>query len=255
MPSDPLHDAIYLKILGTIEDNYRGVDGSFPVSPSAVATLASSAALAAIDEEGKTIVDQITPVEAATAETLAAALKAAAHTCSGECGLTEEACRTAHPISWAGTAREGQPDEVTWIEGSTTAIADAVLAALAERGLPAPPAGPALRTCLVPGCLAQYDAIAALTGQQPTRPEWSSEGWRILRSGMAFPAGGHVCPTHAQTVIKHLPRRATPGEAGWVQGDCACGDWTSPRQRWHGAVRGLWEEHLLDVLHAFAPPT
>jgi hypothetical protein len=106
--------------------------------------------------------------------------------------------------------------------------------------------GPALRCCLVPGCLAQYDAIAALKGAQPARPSWSSEGWRILRSGTVFPAGGHVCPEHAAAVIEHLPRRVSDGME-WVQAVCDCGGWTSPRLRWHGAARGLWEEHLIDA--------
>lgn len=109
----------------------------------------------------------------------------------------------------------------------------------------------ALRTCLVPGCLHQYDAIAAMSGQQPARPEWSSQGWRILKSGMAFPAGGHICPDHVEPVLAHLPRRGET-EPGWVQAVCSCGQWESPRKRWHGVVRALWEEHLLaDVLHAW----
>lgn len=58
MPSDALHDAIYLMIEQTIEDNYRGADGSIPVSPSAVARLASLAALAAIKEEGMVTVSR-----------------------------------------------------------------------------------------------------------------------------------------------------------------------------------------------------
>jgi hypothetical protein len=108
--------------------------------------------------------------------------------------------------------------------------------------------GPALRTCLAPTCLAQYDAIAALTGVPPAQPEWSSEGWRII-SGMPFPAAEHVCPAHVDVVTTHFPRRAST-EKGWVRAACACGAWTSC-QRWHGAVRALWEEHLLEVLGAF----
>jgi len=61
MPIDPVHDAIYLKVEQAIEENYRGADGSYPVSPSAVATLATAAALAAITEQGKSIVDQADP--------------------------------------------------------------------------------------------------------------------------------------------------------------------------------------------------
>jgi len=51
-----LHDAIYLKIEQAIDDNYRGADGTYPVSPSAVGTIASLAALAAIEEERMVVV-------------------------------------------------------------------------------------------------------------------------------------------------------------------------------------------------------
>lgn len=112
----------------------------------------------------------------------------------------------------------------------------------------------ALRNCLVPGCLAQYDAVAALTGEQPARPEWSSEGWLTVRSAApVFPAGAHICPKHSGLVKEHLPCRA-PAEEGHLRAVCACGDWSSPPLRWHRAVRGLWEEHLLDALGADASP-
>ncbi|GAA4209316.1 hypothetical protein GCM10022252_75630 [Streptosporangium oxazolinicum] len=55
MPLDPFEDAIYLKIEETIETNYRGADGTIPVSPSAVARLATAAALAAIEESRLTM--------------------------------------------------------------------------------------------------------------------------------------------------------------------------------------------------------
>lgn len=58
MPSDPLEDAVYLLVQRTIEDNYRDTTGGYIVSPSAVASLATSAALAAIEEQGKVIVDR-----------------------------------------------------------------------------------------------------------------------------------------------------------------------------------------------------
>lgn len=63
MPRDPMHDAVYLKIEATIEENYRGADGSYTVSPSAVATIATPAALAAIAEQGYTLVRHVTPAE------------------------------------------------------------------------------------------------------------------------------------------------------------------------------------------------
>lgn len=62
-------------------------------------------------------------------------LRAGAFTCPGECGLDERACAELHPVQWAGTAREGKPDEVTWIEGTTQAIADLIVAAYEQAGL------------------------------------------------------------------------------------------------------------------------
>jgi hypothetical protein len=62
------------------------------------------------------------------------------------------------------------------------AVADAVHEALLAQ--------PVLRTCLVPGCMRQYDARSRLTGEQPPRPDWSGDGWHTLGMGSIFPAGG-----------------------------------------------------------------
>lgn len=58
MPIDPVRDAIHLLIERTIEDNYADTTGGHLVSPSAVARLATTAALTAIADQGKTIVDR-----------------------------------------------------------------------------------------------------------------------------------------------------------------------------------------------------
>lgn len=58
---------------------------------------------------------------------IADALKAAAHDCDGNCGLTEEACEAANRIWWDGEHKPQQGDLITWIRGST---ADVVVAAL-----------------------------------------------------------------------------------------------------------------------------
>jgi hypothetical protein len=104
---------------------------------------------------------------------------------------------------------------------------------------------PALRTCLVPGCLRQYDAVTTMTGETPPRPEWSGKGWATLGSGSIFPAGGHICPDHRQLVTDHFPRRLKLPSDRWSV-DCACG-WTPAPQTWHGVLRALWEQHLLTV--------
>lgn len=63
------------------------------------------------------------------------ALKAGAYDCPGDCGLSEEECREKHPVQWAGTALEGTPNEVVFIEGPTGDIADLALKAFEEAGL------------------------------------------------------------------------------------------------------------------------
>ena len=102
---------------------------------------------------------------------------------------------------------------------------------------------PSLRTCLVPGCLRQYDAVSCLNGKEPARPEWSGKDWATLGSGSIFPAGGHICPDHQILVTDHFPRRIQLPHGRWTV-DCACG-WMPAPQTWHGLLRALWEQHLL----------
>lgn len=105
---------------------------------------------------------------------------------------------------------------------------------------------PSLRTCLVPGCLHQYDTLSCMTGAVPPRPEWSGAGWATLGSGTIFPAGGHICPDHKRLVTNHLPRRVKLPNDRWTV-DCACG-WLPAPQAWHGVLRALWEQHLLTIM-------
>ncbi|GAA3153418.1 hypothetical protein ACFQ0X_43855 [Streptomyces rectiviolaceus] len=111
---------------------------------------------------------------------------------------------------------------------------------------------PSLRTCLVPGCLRQYDALSCMNGAAPPRPEWSGEGWATLGSGTIFPAGGHLCPDHKQLVTDHLPRRVKLPNDRWTV-DCACG-WMPAPQTWHGLLRALWEQHLLTTTGQLPTP-
>lgn len=97
-----------------------------------------------------------------------------------------------------------------------------------------------LRTCLVPGCMKQYESTAALTGQEPSRPEWSGKGWHTVPSS---PARGHVCPEHLTIVTQHLPRTVDLPNGRWMV-SCAC-EWMSRPQTYGGLLRPLWEEHLL----------
>lgn len=108
-----------------------------------------------------------------------------------------------------------------------------------------------LRTCMVPGCLRQYDSLSCMAGETPARPEWSGKGWATLGSGTIFPAGGHICPDHRELVTAHVPRRLKLPNDRWSF-DCACG-WTPAPQRWHGVLRALWEEHLLTELGKLPP--
>lgn len=126
------------------------------------------------------------------------------------------------------------------------AVADAISEALLNQ--------PALRNCLVPGCLRQFDVLSCMAGDPPPRESWSGQGWATLGSGSIFPAGGHICPAHKGTVIEHFPRRVKLPNDRWTV-DCACG-WTPTPQTWHGVLRALWEQHLLQTLGTLpaAPP-
>ena len=108
--------------------------------------------------------------------------------------------------------------------------------------------GATLRSCGVPGCLAQFDLMATWTGEDPER-------WRFLKS-----VDVHGCPEHAQalwgpvgtqpgpdTHVAHWRQEeARPGKALLV---CSCGwDAGSTRFRGHGTV--LWQVHALEVLEA-----
>ncbi|MCW7991037.1 hypothetical protein XF35_38945 [Streptomyces platensis subsp. clarensis] len=104
---------------------------------------------------------------------------------------------------------------------------------------------PALRTCLFPGCIRQYDAISWMNGTPPPRPTWSGAGWHILKTSSIFTDGGHLCPDHVDIVTTHLPRLVTT-PSGRYTVDCACG-WTPAPKRSHRLVTALWQEHLLEA--------
>ncbi|MGW3400156.1 hypothetical protein [Streptomyces zhihengii] len=141
-------------------------------------------------------------------------------------------------VSFNDAANEGvTPDQL---------VNDAISEALLNQ--------PALRNCLIPGCFKQMDAISCMNGHKPPRPEWSGQGWRTLGSGTIFPAGGHICPDHVETVTDHLPRRLKLPSGRWSV-ECAC-SWTPTPQRWHGILRSMWEQHILTVTGKLpdAPP-
>lgn len=101
---------------------------------------------------------------------------------------------------------------------------------------------PALRTCLFPPCMRQYDVISCMKGEDPPRPEWSGDGWRVLGSA-ALSGGGHICPEHVDIVTGHMARAVEAPTGRWMAA-CACG-WMSRPQVYGGLLRPLWEEHLL----------
>jgi hypothetical protein len=107
---------------------------------------------------------------------------------------------------------------------------------------------PSLRTCLVPGCLRQYDAMSCMAGKTPPRPEWSGEGWRKVTRG---PANGDLCPDHVDIVTAHLPRTIDLPNGRWTV-HCACG-WQTVPQAWGGLLRPLWEQHLLTATGKLPP--
>jgi hypothetical protein len=108
---------------------------------------------------------------------------------------------------------------------------------------------PALRTCLTPGCLRQYDAMSCMAGKTPPRPEWSGEGWKKVPRG---PASGDLCPEHVDIVTAHLPRTIDLPNGRWTV-HCACG-WETTPQTWGGLLRPLWEQHLLTAMGTLPEP-
>ncbi|MFB7738299.1 hypothetical protein ACFC08_28705 [Streptomyces sp. NPDC056112] len=112
------------------------------------------------------------------------------------------------------------------------AIADAIRESVVN--------APALRTCLYPGCIREFDMAARMNGREPARPSWSGDGWHQVTRG---PSHGHVCPDHVDLVTQHLPRTVDLPNGRWTV-ICAC-DWMSRPQTYGGLLRPLWEEHLL----------
>lgn len=110
---------------------------------------------------------------------------------------------------------------------------------------------PVFRGCLFPTCLRQFDSMAMFSGEQPDRPEWSGKGWHQVRGSAVHSAGGHVCPDHHDLLRAHFPQRTEPAFPGQIGARCSCGGWAVSGLRWHGAARGMWEEHLLDQIGAF----
>ena len=102
---------------------------------------------------------------------------------------------------------------------------------------------PALRTCLFPGCLRQFDAMSCMAGDPPPRPEWDGKGWATVGTGSIIAGERNVCPDHKGTVIAHYPRRLQLPNDRWGV-DCACG-WAPTPQRYAPLLRSLWEQHLL----------
>jgi hypothetical protein len=102
---------------------------------------------------------------------------------------------------------------------------------------------PALRHCLVPRCLREYDAIAGMNGRPPARESWSAKGWRQVTRGIS---PGSLCPDHVDIVTAHLPRTVDLPNGSYVV-HCACG-WETSRQVYGGLLRAMWEQHLLQAM-------
>lgn len=110
-------------------------------------------------------------------------------------------------------------------------------------------AAPVLRTCLYPTCLRQMDIGACMEGRAPARPEWGADGWHTVRRGVST---GHVCPSHVGAVTAHTGTWRAGLPDGQGEALCGCG-WRSGVHSWRGALRGLWEEHLLAATATAGP--
>lgn len=106
---------------------------------------------------------------------------------------------------------------------------------------------PALRDCLLPGCLRQFDMNATMRGRT-AEPNRSAEGWKQVRPTVAT---GYICPDHAPLMDQHRPRWAERTDQGAVLA-CGCG-WGSPAARWPGYAVAAWQNHLIGAAEAVAP--
>lgn len=132
-----------------------------------------------------------------------------------------------------------------WLERLPDTIRTATAAEAVHHVVHAALAGgpePALRGCLYPACLREYDIIATMNGHPSVRPSWSGEGWKQIRPTVAT---GYVCPEHAPVVEEHVPRWAVQtGDTRTLL--CACG-WTSPAARWPRYAAAAWQNHLFEA--------
>lgn len=153
--------------------------------------------------------------------------------------LVATAAELANTITRAGAT----PDDVQHL---IAAVTDQAREEIRDRHL----REPILHTCITPTCLRQFDMNARMSGRSPARPEWSGNNWRQLRGSAIHPADGYVCPDHADLLIAHMARRIEPYTRGRINVRCTCGQWSTSGLgiTWHGAARGLWEQHLLEEM-------
>ncbi|MBM9509933.1 3'-5' exonuclease [Actinacidiphila acididurans] len=104
---------------------------------------------------------------------------------------------------------------------------------------------PALRRCLFPGCLHEFDVIAHMSGWPPATSAWSGKGWVQMRPTILT---GYACPDHAQAIRDHRITWQHPAD-GTLALACSCG-WASPTARWRGVPEAAWQEHLLLMVGA-----
>jgi DNA polymerase III, epsilon subunit and related 3''-5'' exonucleases len=123
-----------------------------------------------------------------------------------------------------------------------TALADADWALALYDAATAPT--PALRRCLFPGCLREFDIVAHMSGHQPATPSWSGKGWVHMRPTILT---GYACPDHAQAIREH--RVTWQHDKDWTTKSltCSCG-WSSPTTRWRGVPEASWQDHLLETI-------
>ena len=93
------------------------------------------------------------------------------------------------------------------------------------------------------------DIGACVEGRAPARPEWGADGWHTVRRGVST---GHVCPSHVGAVTAHAGTWRAGLPDGQGEALCGCG-WRSGVHSWRGALRGLWEEHLLAATATAGP--
>lgn len=197
------------------------------------------------------ILDELTPArddavaQTALRDRIADKLTAAAYECDGKCGLSERECYDAHPITFSAMA-----GGTTHVDGSVTAIADAVLAELPSAGCLTPEYtdGP----CHCPSCdpAAHRTDRAALLRELATQQEQTA-ATDVIRRRRSIATARRLFAAELRRMADETATEHRPAVSRWrVETlDNLANEW-APGTGW--PVRALAVERF-DAMNAKAP--